>query len=160
MPGAAPAGLRAGPALRWLGTLSGRVAVYILLGATLLGVIGTLLTGSEPGSLLGFLITVGSVVAAVGIQRRSLHLLIPLPALAFFIGAVLTGAIHDRSVDTSTAELGVNFLQWIANVFIAMCAATILVLVIAGGRWLLSNLLVTGQFPMSADRGTAGRPGA
>lgn len=161
MPGGAPTSLRAGPALRWLGTLSARIAVYILLGATLLGVVGTLLTGSEPGFLLGFLIIVGSVVAAAGVRRGSLYLLIPLPTLAFFIGAVLTGAVHDRGIDTSTTELGVNFLQWIADVFVAMCAATILVLVIAGGRWLLSKQLVTGQFPMSASRGNTGRrPGA
>jgi hypothetical protein len=39
-----------------------------------------------------------------------------------------------------------------------MCAATILVLVIAGGRWLLSKQLVAGQFPMSGGgAGTSGR---
>jgi hypothetical protein len=133
-----------------------------LLAAALLGVIGTLVTGREPGFWLGFCTVVGSIIAAVGIQRRRLYMLIPLPALVLFFGAAVTGAFHDRSVDTSTTEIGVNFLQWIANVFFAMCAATILVLVIAGGRWLLSRQLVAGQFPMSgggAGSGARPRPG-
>lgn len=146
------------PAFRWLGALSTRAAAYILLAATLLGVVGTLLTGREPGFWLGFCTIVGSIIAAFAIRRGRLYMLIPLPALVLFFGAVVTGAFHDRSMDTSTTEIGVNFLQWIANVFFAMCAATILVVVIAGGRWLLSKQLVAGQFPMSGGGGTAGRP--
>jgi hypothetical protein len=145
-------GLRAGPTLRWMGALRTRTAIYILSAATLLGVIGTMLTGKEPGSLLGFLILVGSVVATLGIRRGALYVIFPLPALANFIGAVVTGAVKDHSIDTSTAELGASFLQWIANVFVWICATTIIVLVLAGGRWLLSRQLVSGQFQMSAAR--------
>lgn len=147
-----PPGLRPGPTLRRLGTLRARTAVFILVGATLLGMAGTVATHREPGALLQFFVILGAVVAALGIQRRKLHLLIPLPALALFIGAVAIGAFHDRKVDTSLTEMGVNFLQWIASVFFAMCAVTIIVLVIASARWLLSRQLVSGQFPMSADR--------
>jgi hypothetical protein len=139
--------------------MSTRGAVYILAAATLLGVVGTLVTGREPGFWLGFCTIVGSIIAAFAIRRGRLYMLIPLPALVLFFGAVVTGAFHDRGVDTSTTEIGVNFLQWIANVFFAMCAATILVLVIAGGRWLFSKQLVAGQFPMSGGgAGTSGRP--
>ncbi len=155
---AEPPGLRRAPGLRWLGSLSTRLAIYLLLGAALLGVLGTLLTSSEPGSLLSFLIIIGSVAAALGIRRRALYLLIPLPALTFFICAVLTGAVKDSSIDTSKTELGVNFLQWIAGVFFAMCAATILVLVIGAGRWLLSRQLVAGQFGLSPDPARGGGP--
>ena len=150
------------PAFRWLGSMPTRGAIYILLAAALLGVVGTVLTGREPGFWLGFCTVVGSIIAALAIRRRRLYVLIPLPALVLFIGAAITGAIHDRGVDTSTTEIGVNFLQWIANVFFAMCASTILVLVIAGGRWLLSRQLVAGQFPMSgggAGNGARPRPG-
>jgi hypothetical protein len=155
---AEPPDLRRATALRWLGTLSTRVTIYILLGAALLGVLGTLLTGREPGGLLSFFIIFGSVIAALGIRRRSLYLLIPLPALTFFICAVLTGAAKDASIDTSKTELGVSFLQWIASVFFAMCAATILVLVIGAGRWLLSRQLVTGQSGLSADAARGAGP--
>ena len=152
---AALGGLRAGPALRWIGTWPAQVAIYVVLGATLLGILGTVVTGNEPGSLLGFLVLIGSVIATLGVRRSALYVVFPLPALANFIGAVVAGAIHDRGIDTSTTELGASFLQWIANVFFAMCATTIIILVIAGARWLLARQLVSGQFAMSADR----RPG-
>lgn len=157
---AEPEGLGRAPALRWLGTLSTRVTIYILLGAALLGVLGTLLTGAEPGGLLSFFIIIGSVIAALGIRRRALYLLIPLPALTFFICAVLTGAVKDSSIDTSRTELGVSFLQWIASVFFAMCAATILVLLIGAGRWLLSRQLVAGQFALYAETARGAGPRA
>jgi hypothetical protein len=147
-----PPGLRPGPTVRRVGTLSTRTSAFILLGATLLGMIGTIATHGEPGAVLEFFVILGAVVAALGIRRRRLHILIPLPALMLFFGAVVIGAIHDRRLDTSMTEMGVNFLQWIASVFFAMCAATILVLVIAGARWLLSRQLVSGQFQMSAGR--------
>ena len=132
-----------------------------MLAATLLGVLGTVVTGNEPGFLLGFLVFIGSVIATLGVRRSALYVVFPLPALANFIGAVAAGAIHDRGIDTSTTELGASFLQWIANVFFAMCATTIIVLVIAGARWLLARQLVSGQFAMSADRrpdGSGPRP--
>ena len=129
-------------------------AIYVLLAATLLGFIGTMLTGKQPGFLLGFCVIVGSIVATLGIRRDAIYLIFPLPALAIFIAAVLAGAIHDRGIDTSTTELGASFLQWTANVFFSMCAATILVVVIGGARWLLSRQLVSGQFAVSD-----GRPG-
>jgi hypothetical protein len=143
--------------------LATRTAAYILLAGTVLGIIGTVVTGREPGFLLGFFVTVGSIVAALGIRRRRLYMLLPLPALLLFLGAVATGAVHDRAVDTSTTEIGVNFLQWIANVFFAMCVSTILVVVIVAARWLLSRQLVSGQFPMSggdagAERGRGPSP--
>ncbi|HEY7263961.1 MAG TPA: DUF6542 domain-containing protein [Trebonia sp.] len=154
----APArGSRGAPASPRLGSLPTGAAISIMVGFALLGVIGTVVTGREPGFLLGLCVTVGSVIAALTIRRRKMHVLIPLPALLLFLGAVLTGAYHDRAVDTSTTTLGVNFLQWLAQVFFAMGAATILVLVIAGGRWLLSRQLVSGQFPMSG--GTRAAPG-
>lgn len=141
--------------MRWVGALSARKALYIMLGAAVLGVVGELVKGDEPGFLLGFFIIVGSIFAAIGIRLRSVYLLIPLPALTLFVTAVLTGAVHDNSVDTSKAALSVNFLQWIAAVFFPIAAATIVVIVIGGGRWVLSRQFVAGQFRMS---GGPGRP--
>ena len=139
-----------GPQARFVGAMSPRTAIFVLVAATLLGFIGTVLTGRQPGFLLGFCVIVGSIVAALGIRRDAIYLIFPLPALAIFIAAVLAGAIHDRGIDTSTTELGASFLQWTASVFFSMCAATILVVVIGGARWLLSRQLVSGQFATSA----------
>ena len=147
--------MQAGQPHRWVGGMSPRAAVYVLLAATLLGFIGTVLTGRQPGFLLGFCVIIGSIVAALGIRRDAVYLIFPLPALAVFLAAVLAGAIHDRAIDTSTTELGASFLQWTAGVFFSMCAATILVVVIGGARWLLSRQLVSGQLATSA-----GRPGS
>jgi hypothetical protein len=152
-----------GPQVRGVGGMSTRTAVYILLAATLLGFIGTVLTGRQPGFLLGFCVIVGSIAAVLGIRRDAVYLIFPLPALAIFLAAVLAGAIHDRAIDTSTTELGASFLQWTSNVFVSMCAATILVVVIGGARWLLSRQLVSGQFATTASgpaaRGSRAVPG-
>jgi hypothetical protein len=143
--------------LRWIGNVPGWGAVLILAVAAIGGMVGTLAMGHDPGSLLGWLVVVGSVVAALAARRRAVYLIIPFPALTYLAAGVITGAIHDRAVDTSKEQLAVNFLQWIASGFLAMSAATILVIVIAGARWLLRRQVVSGQFPMSDQRSAQGR---
>lgn len=132
--------------------------MLILAVAAIVGMVGTLSMGRDPGSLLGLLIAAGSVIAALTIRPGAVYQIIPLPALTYLIAAVITGAIHDRATDISRTQLGLNFLQWIAGGFLAMSAATILVIVIAGARWVLRRQLVSGQFPMSAQRFASGRP--
>jgi hypothetical protein len=145
--------------LRWIGAMSTRNGLLALVAGTLVGIIGTLVTGSEPGLLLSLFIIVGAIVATLGVRPGAVYLFFPLPAFAFFAGAVITGKIHDSSLSSSTAGLAAGFTQWIAGIFLPMCAATILVLVIGGARWLLSRQLVGGQFPMSEDRpGTSRGP--
>lgn len=107
--------------------------------------------------MLGTLIVIGAVVAALIIERRSLYLLFPMPALSYLVLAILTGLIHDGGSGTSTTQLGLGFLQWIGNGFFAMCAATILVGVIFGARLLASRQLVSGTFPMSEQRPSTAR---
>ena len=139
--------------------MSTRNALLALVAGTLIGIIGTLVAGSEPGVLLSLFIIVGAIVATLGVRPGAVYLFFPLPAFAFFAGAVITGKIHDSSLSSSTAGLAAGFTQWIAGIFFPMCAATILVLVIGGARWLLARQLVGGQFPMSEDRpGTSRGP--
>lgn len=146
--------------LRWIGTFSVKRSLTIYFVIALLGAVATLVTNRDPGALLGNLIVVGAVIAALTIRRRALYLLIPLPALTYLVLGVLTGLVHDNATDTSTTQLALNFLQWIGNGFFSLCAATILVLLIFGGRLLASRQLVSGSFPMSAERSaTAERPG-
>jgi hypothetical protein len=147
-----------GPALRWIGSFSTPTAVMVFYAAAVLGAIATLITKSGPGGLLGGLIIVGAVLSALGIRRRKLYLLLPLPTLTYLVLAILTGAVHDHGTDGSTTGLGVNFLQWIGNGFLSLFAATILVGVIYGTRALASRLLVSGSFPMSEQRSAAGQP--
>jgi hypothetical protein len=132
-------------------------AVLILAAAAIVGMVGTLAMGHDPGSLLGFLVVAGAVVAALTVRPGAVYQIIPLPALTYLIASVITGAYHDRAIDTSKTQLGINFLQWIASGFLAIIAATILVIVIAGARWVLRRQLVSGQFPVSDQRSAPDR---
>jgi len=139
--------------------MSTRNALLVLVAATLIGIVATLLAGTEPGFLLSLFIIIGAIIATLGVRPGAVYLFFPLPAFAFFAGAVITGKIHDSSLSSSTAGLAAGFTQWVAGIFFPMCAATILVLLIGGARWLLSRQLVGGRFPISDDRpGTSRGP--
>jgi hypothetical protein len=141
---------------RLLGRMSTRTAMLVLFAFTVLGVIFTLIAGQEPGGLLGFFIIVGTIAAALGIQRGKVYLLFPAPALAFFVAAVVTGKVHDAKLGSSTAGLGAGFTQWVAGMFFPAVVATVIVLLLGGGRWLLGRQLVTGQSTLSAGRPAPG----
>lgn len=148
--------------MRWLGSLSTLMAMLVVLAGALLGVVFTLMAGQEPGGLLGFFVIMGSIAAALGIRHGKVHLLFPAPALAFFVAAILTGKVHDSQLGSSTAGLAAGFTQWVAGIFFPAVVATILVLLIGGGRWLLGRQLVTSQSlppPRSPAPGKA-RPAA
>jgi Domain of unknown function (DUF6542) len=138
-------GFRSGTPLRWLGTTSTLTAALVLVGATLIGVVLTLIKGTEPGNLLGFFVILGTFLAAIGVRRGAVHLFFPVPALAFFVAAVITGIVHDRELASSTAGLGASFAQWVAGIFWPAVVATGLVLLVGGIRWLLKNPLATGR---------------
>jgi hypothetical protein len=135
-----------------MGKLPSWGAVLILAGAAIVGMVGTLYMGHDPGAFLGLLVVAGSVIAALTIRQPAVYQIIPLPALTYLIAAVITGGIHDRAIDTSKTQIGLNFLQWIASGFLAMSAATILVIVIAGARWMLRRQLISWQSPVSEQR--------
>ena len=52
----------------------------------MIGIIGTLVAGSEPGLLLSLFIIVGAVVATLAVRPGAVYLFFPLPAFAFFAG--------------------------------------------------------------------------
>jgi hypothetical protein len=133
------------------------IALSIFFGAAIIGAIGTIATHADPGFVLGFMIIVGACLAALCIRRKAVYVLIPLPALAYLVLAVVTGYIHDHSMGTSTTTLATDFTQWLSGGFTGICLATILVLLIFGARLLLSRQLVSGQFQTSAQRTSSGR---
>jgi hypothetical protein len=149
--------LSGGPA-RWLGRMPTWTAALLLVVGTVLGIIVTLVAGQEPGGLLGFFIIVGAIAATLCIRRGKVYLLFPAPALAFFVAAIVTGKVHDAKLGSSTAGLGAGFTQWVAGIFFPAVVATIIVLLIGGGRWLLGRQLISGQSPLSAGRPAPGRP--
>ncbi|HEY6494121.1 MAG TPA: DUF6542 domain-containing protein [Trebonia sp.] len=150
--------LSSGGLPRWLGRMPTWMAVAALAAGAVLGVIFSVIADQEPGILLGLFVIIGSIVAAIGIKRGKVYLLFPAPALAFFVAAILAGKVHDAKLGSSTAGLGAGFTQWIAGIFFPAVVATILVLLIGGGRWLLGHQLVTGQSALSAPRPAPGKP--
>ena len=109
------------PLLGWVGSWPPRRAVLVLLGAALLGLIGTVVIGRDPGFLIGLSILVGSVAAAIG-TRRAVHRLIPLPALSYLVATFVAGYLHDKANLNTTKEFSTSFLSWIGSAFFAELA--------------------------------------
>ena len=128
-----------------------------LLAGTLVGIVGTLAAGSEPGFLLGFFITLSAIVGTLGVRRGAIYLFFPLPPIAFFVAGLITGKVHDSGISSTTVGLFASLPQWIADIFFPMCVATILVLLVGGIRWGLGLMVVGGQFPMSDPRSAGPR---
>jgi 4-amino-4-deoxy-L-arabinose transferase-like glycosyltransferase len=122
------------PARRW-GMMPGRFGVCVVIGSAAAGALLTALSNQEPGGVLGVFLVVGAIVAALAVRPRVGYLIIPVPALAYLVTAVIAGLIHDRAVDGSKTALVINAAQWIAGGFVAMSAATLLVIVITAARW-------------------------
>jgi hypothetical protein len=116
----------------------------VVFGA-LAGGLLTVLAGWEPGWLLGLFVLAATAVGASAVRRGSAHLVIPVPAVAYFIVAILAGLIHDRSVDTTRAILAVSAVQWMAGGFLWMCLATGLAIAITAGRWLMTGRAAYGS---------------
>ena len=147
--GSASARLRPTAGGLW-GTRPGRLGVFGVIGATLVGLAITLLSGTEPGVILGVFVVVGTVAAALAVRPGAVYLIFPVPALAYAVAAVIAGLVHDRGVDTSHTALAISAAQWIASGFVAMTVATGAAVLIAGYRWLRTA---------RAGRGTvSGRP--
>jgi len=153
--------LQSGGLLRLIGRMGTPAAVLVVAAAALIGALLSLAAGQEPGNLLGFFIIVGSIVAVLGIRRGVIYLVFPMPALTFFVTAILVGKVHDAKLSSSTAGLGAGFLQWVAGIFDPAVLATVLVVLIGGGRWLLGRQLITGTSQLVASRpaGPPARPG-
>jgi hypothetical protein len=128
------------PAVRpgW-GRLPAWAGVLMVVAAAALGAVVTVATHREPGSALGALVFAGTLAAATSVRARAAYAIIPVPALAYAVAAALSGYVHDRAADTTRAALAVSAVQWIADGFIAMAAATALAVLITLARWMLSR---------------------
>ena len=105
----------------------------------MLGALITVISGSEPGWVLGVLLVISTAIGGLAVTRRMAYLVIPVPAIAYTVAAFVTGYIHDRSIDTSRTALAASAVQWIAGGFFAMTAATLVAIAIVAGRWLFTG---------------------
>ncbi len=115
--------------------LQGGLGVCIIVASAAIGAIVTMVTRSAPGSLLGFFVVVGTVVAALAIRPRTGRMIFPVPVLSYLVAALLSGVVFDRSADSSKTVLAIGAAQWIANGFRAMVLATVLAVMITTVRW-------------------------
>lgn len=127
------------PSQRLWGTRPGRLGVVTVLAGTVLGAAITVISGSEPSWALGLLLVISTAIGALAVNRRQAYLVIPVPALAYTVAAFATGYIHDHSIVTSKTTLAVSAVQWIADGFFAMTAATLVAIVIVVGRGLFTG---------------------
>jgi hypothetical protein len=102
---------------------------------TALGTVATIVTGSNPGFVLGFCLLIGAIAASLAVRHGAVYRIIPVPALAYIAGAFIAGLIHDGGTDTSHTALAISAAQWIASGFLAMTGATVLVILIGAVRW-------------------------
>jgi len=106
-----------------------------VIGCAALGTLITVVTRSEPGSVLAVLVVIGTAAAALAVRPRAVYVIIPVPALAYVVAASIAGAVHDRASDTSLTGLAVHAAQWIASGFLAMSVATLLAIAATAVRW-------------------------
>jgi hypothetical protein len=132
-------GRRRPPARRtgW-GRLPATAGVLIVVAAAMAGAVFTVASHREPGRALGVLVLAGTLVAGTAVRARAAYAIIPAPALAYAVAATFAGYIHDRAADTTHAALAAHALQWIADGFAAMTAATALAALVTLARWLPS----------------------
>jgi hypothetical protein len=142
---------------RW-GTWQGGLGVCIVAASAAAGAIATILTRREPGFLLELLVVAGTVAAALAVRPRAGRMILPVPALAYLVAALLSGVIFDRAADSSRTELALAATQWIANGFFAMAFATALALVIVSVRWYLWHRAHRDK-TAARDRAPAASPG-
>lgn len=121
--------------IRLWGTLPGRSGIILVIAATALGALLTVLTGGQPGFLLGAFLVAGTAAGALSVARRAVYQVIPVPALAYVAAAILAVLATGQAAGTSRTALALTVIQAVASGFDAMIAATLLAIVITAARW-------------------------
>src|SRR5207248_11655246 len=144
---------------RW-GTLQGGLGVCIIVSSAAVGTIATMVSRSTPGFLLGFFVTAGTVAAALAVRPSAGRTIVPVPALAYLVAALISGVVFNRSAATSKAALAIGAAQWVADGFFAMVLATLLAITITVARWYLwrRSRPVVGARAWSGPAPTPTRP--
>jgi hypothetical protein len=117
----------------WEGSLRGALGVCVILASAAIGAAATIVTKSQPGSVLGLFVLAGTVAAALTVQPRTGRLIFPVPALSYLIAALTAGVVYDRSADKT--QIAVGAAQWIASGFFVMVLSTLLAIALTTVRW-------------------------
>jgi hypothetical protein len=112
----------------------GWLGVLVVVTAAAAGTAVTLLSRTDPGWVLGGLVVAGTVAGGIAVRARRAFLIIPVPAPAYAVGAIIAGLVHDRATDTSRTAITLSAVKWLADGFVAMAVATFLAVAIAAIR--------------------------
>ncbi|MHB1432970.1 MAG: hypothetical protein ACYCVZ_12740, partial [Streptosporangiaceae bacterium] len=115
----------AGP--RRIGSMSARVGAAVIAGGAVLGLLVALVDGGQPAQVLGLVgvfVIIATIAAGVLVRSGATYLLIPIPAPAYAIAAVIIGLLRDQVALSSHTALAVSAAQWAADGFFSMAIAT------------------------------------
>jgi len=129
----------------WEGSLRGGLGVCVIVGSAMIGAIATIVTKSQPGSVLGLSVLAGTVAAALTVQPRTGRVIFPVPALSYLVAALGAGVVYDRSADKT--QIAVGAAQWIASGFFVMVLATLLAIALTTVRWFMWRRDQPGPVP-------------
>jgi Domain of unknown function (DUF6542) len=119
----------------WQGSLHGGLGILVIAGSAAIGAVATIVTKSQPGSVLGLFVLAGTVAAALTVQPRTGRLIFPVPVLSYLLAALVAGGVYDRSANKT--EIAVGAAQWIASGFFVMVLATLLAIALTTVRWFM-----------------------
>ncbi len=151
-------GILSGRPGRW-GALQGGLGIIIVASAAV-GAAATMVTRSVPGVVLGLVVVVGAIAAALAVLTNR-RLILPVPVAP-------SVAVPDRRdlqpvADSSKTALAIGAAQSIANQLLAMAFATVLAAAIIAVRWYLwrRNRPATRgpDWPARAERTVRGAAG-
>lgn len=128
---------RRSPGLSRWGALQGGLGVCIIVSSAAVGTIATMAGRRTPGLLLGIFVIAGTIAAALAIRPSAGRTILPVPALAYLVAALISGVVFDHEAASSNAALAIGAAQWVADGFFAMALATAVAVAITLARWYL-----------------------
>ncbi|MDA8319737.1 MAG: hypothetical protein M0030_08005, partial [Actinomycetota bacterium] len=112
---------------RRIGSMPAWMGAAVIVGGALLGLLVALVGGGQPAQVLGLVgvfVIIATIAAGVLVRSGATYLLIPLPAPAFALVAVIIGLLKDHVALSSHTALAVSAAQWAADGFFSMVIAT------------------------------------
>ncbi|MFC4906707.1 DUF6542 domain-containing protein [Actinomadura gamaensis] len=111
--------------------LTGFGAGALLGGVTLAGALVDGLGRGGPGLVLGVSLVAGSVLAVALVNVRRVRLVLPMPPIAYAVAAAVAGLLGDARSASGGVGLATAAGRWLSQGFVAMAAATLLVVAVA-----------------------------
>ncbi len=93
------------------GSMRGGLGVCIVISSAALGAIASSASGSGPGFLLGLLVVLGTVTAALAVRPRVGWMILPVPALSYLVAALASGIVVQLNSRLPMMQLAIMAAQ-------------------------------------------------